>query len=69
MLKRSIYNADWPYRDIFNNALLELQEQGDLARLKNKWWKEVGAKVCGVRNRDIYHTNLFTSLIILIKLI
>uniref|UniRef100_A0A034WDZ0 Glutamate receptor ionotropic, kainate 2 n=2 Tax=Bactrocera dorsalis TaxID=27457 RepID=A0A034WDZ0_BACDO len=37
---------NWPYRDKFNNALLELQEQGVLARLKNKWWNEVGAGVC-----------------------
>lgn len=40
--------TDWPYRDKFNNALLELQEQGVLARLKNKWWNEVGAGVCKV---------------------
>jgi len=40
--------TDWPYRDKFNNALLELQEQGVLARLKNKWWNEVGAGVCSV---------------------
>lgn len=39
---------DWPYRDKFNNALLELQEQGVLARLKNKWWNEIGAGVCSV---------------------
>ncbi|XP_053947507.1 glutamate receptor ionotropic, kainate 2-like [Anastrepha ludens] len=37
---------NWPYRDKFNNALLELQEQGALARLKKKWWNEVGAGVC-----------------------
>lgn len=42
---------DWPYRDKFNNALLELQEQGVLARLKNKWWNEIGAGVCGVSFR------------------
>uniref|UniRef100_A0A1I8NN53 Glutamate receptor ionotropic, kainate 2 n=1 Tax=Stomoxys calcitrans TaxID=35570 RepID=A0A1I8NN53_STOCA len=37
---------NWPYRDKFNNALLELQEQGVLAKLKKKWWNEMGASVC-----------------------
>ncbi|KAL9893323.1 glutamate receptor ionotropic, kainate 2-like isoform 2-T2 [Glossina fuscipes fuscipes] len=37
---------NWPYRDKFNNALLELQEQGVLAKMKNKWWNEVGAGIC-----------------------
>ncbi|XP_016977534.1 glutamate receptor ionotropic, kainate 2 [Drosophila rhopaloa] len=41
---------NWPYRDKFNNALLELQEQGVLARLKNKWWNEVGAGVCSAKS-------------------
>ena len=39
---------DWAYRDKFNNALLELQEQGVLAKMKNKWWNEVGAGICAV---------------------
>lgn len=43
-----IYFSDWPYRDKFNNALLELQEQGVLASLKQKWWKEMGVGVCNV---------------------
>ncbi|EDW49637.1 GM23173 [Drosophila sechellia] len=44
---------NWPYRDKFNKALLELQEQGVLARLKNKWWNEVGAGVCSAKsNKD-----------------
>ncbi|XP_067619823.1 glutamate receptor ionotropic, kainate 2-like isoform X2 [Eurosta solidaginis] len=37
---------NWPYSYKFSNALLELREQGVLARLKNKWWNEVGAGVC-----------------------
>ncbi|BFF90810.1 glutamate receptor ionotropic kainate 2 [Drosophila madeirensis] len=41
---------NWPYRDKFNNALLELQEQGVLARLKNKWWNEIGAGVCSAKS-------------------
>lgn len=47
------HSLDWPYRDKFNNALLELQEQGVLARLKNKWWNEIGAGVCGVSFRFV----------------
>ncbi|KAH8278398.1 hypothetical protein KR018_002389 [Drosophila ironensis] len=41
---------NWPYRDKFNNALLELQEQGVLARLKTKWWNEIGAGVCSAKS-------------------
>ncbi|XP_018784602.1 PREDICTED: glutamate receptor ionotropic, kainate 2 isoform X2 [Bactrocera latifrons] len=37
---------NWPYRDKFNNALLQLQEQGTLEKMKNKWWNEVGAGIC-----------------------
>ncbi|XP_053947504.1 glutamate receptor ionotropic, kainate 2 isoform X2 [Anastrepha ludens] len=37
---------NWPYRDKFNNALLQLQEQGSLEKMKNKWWNEVGANIC-----------------------
>ncbi|XP_017845731.1 glutamate receptor ionotropic, kainate 2 isoform X1 [Drosophila busckii] len=43
---------NWPYRDKFNNALLELQEQGVLARLKKKWWNEIGAGVCSASSDD-----------------
>lgn len=45
---------DWPYRDKFNNALLELQEQGVLAQLKQKWWNEVGAGVCNVSRKQFF---------------
>lgn len=31
---------DWPYRDILSQAVLEMQEQGVLAKMKTKWWKE-----------------------------
>ncbi|KAH8384049.1 hypothetical protein KR009_011866 [Drosophila setifemur] len=41
---------NWPYRDKFNNALLELQEQGVLAKLKTKWWNEIGAGVCSAKS-------------------
>ncbi|XP_055852904.1 glutamate receptor ionotropic, kainate 2-like [Episyrphus balteatus] len=29
-----------PYRDVLSLAILELQEQGVLAKMKTKWWKE-----------------------------
>ncbi|XP_067617877.1 glutamate receptor ionotropic, kainate 2 isoform X2 [Eurosta solidaginis] len=31
---------NWPYRDILSQAVLELQEQGVLSKMKTKWWKE-----------------------------
>lgn len=37
---------NWPHRDKFNNALLQLQEQGVLEKMKNKWWNEVGTGIC-----------------------
>ncbi|XP_037891865.1 glutamate receptor ionotropic, kainate 2-like isoform X1 [Glossina fuscipes] len=46
IILKKILLKDWPYRDKFNNALLELQEQGVLAKMKNKWWNEVGAGIC-----------------------
>ncbi|EDW67686.1 uncharacterized protein Dvir_GJ24289 [Drosophila virilis] len=40
---------NWPHRDKFNNALLELQEQGVLEKMKNKWWNEVGSGICATK--------------------
>ncbi|XP_055907531.1 glutamate receptor ionotropic, kainate 2-like [Eupeodes corollae] len=37
---------NWPYRDKLNNALLELQESGVLAKMKSKWWFELGTGSC-----------------------
>ncbi|XP_017849652.1 glutamate receptor ionotropic, kainate 2 isoform X2 [Drosophila busckii] len=31
---------NWPYRDMLSQAVLELQEQGVLTKMKTKWWKE-----------------------------
>lgn len=44
-----IYPLDWPHRNKFNNALLELQEQGVLEKMKNKWWNEVGTGICATK--------------------
>lgn len=41
--------ADWPHRDKLNNALLQLQEQGVLEKMKNKWWNEVGSGICATK--------------------
>ncbi|XP_034489026.1 glutamate receptor ionotropic, kainate 2 [Drosophila innubila] len=40
---------NWPHRDKFNNALLQLQEQGVLEKMKNKWWNEVGTGICATK--------------------
>lgn len=37
---------NWPYRDKLNSALLEFQESGVLAKMKSKWWYEVGTGSC-----------------------
>ncbi|XP_059218526.1 glutamate receptor ionotropic, kainate 3 isoform X4 [Stomoxys calcitrans] len=40
---------NWPYRDILSQAVLELQEQGILTKMKTKWWKEKrGGGACAV---------------------
>ncbi|XP_037948866.1 glutamate receptor ionotropic, kainate 2-like isoform X1 [Teleopsis dalmanni] len=31
---------NWPYRDLLSQAILELQEQGVLSKMKTKWWQE-----------------------------
>ncbi|KAH8323007.1 hypothetical protein KR074_002938, partial [Drosophila pseudoananassae] len=31
---------NWPYRDTLSQAVLEMQEQGVLTKMKTKWWKE-----------------------------
>ena len=35
-----------PYRVQINQAILQLQENGVMHRLYNRWWKEKGAKNC-----------------------
>ena len=37
-----------PYKEEMNQAILRLQENGVLHKLKNKWWKQKGAKNCKV---------------------
>lgn len=44
---------DWPYRDVLSQAILELQEQGVLTKMKTKWWKEKrGGGACSVSCRS-----------------
>jgi len=35
-----------PYTSQINQAILKLQENGVMHKLKNRWWKERGAKNC-----------------------
>ena len=37
-----------PYKAEINQAVLKLQENGVLHKLKNKWWRQKGAKNCKV---------------------
>lgn len=41
--------SDSPHRQKFNHALLELQEQGVLEKMKKKWWNEVGTGICATK--------------------
>ncbi|XP_073816653.1 glutamate receptor ionotropic, kainate 2-like [Musca autumnalis] len=43
---------NWAYRDNFNHALLELQEQGELEKLKRKWWREMGSNLCSTKQEQ-----------------
>lgn len=42
--------TDSPYRQPMSESILQLQEQGVLTRMKDKWWKEKrGGGACAVR--------------------
>ncbi|BFF90889.1 glutamate receptor ionotropic kainate 3 [Drosophila madeirensis] len=44
---------NWPYRDILSQAILEMQEQGLLTKMKTKWWKEKrGGGACSDSDDD-----------------
>lgn len=41
--------TDFPYRNLLSQAVLELQEQGVLTKMKTKWWQEKrGGGACAV---------------------
>ena len=42
-----------PYKKELNLAILKLQENGVLHKLKVKWWKQIGAKNCKVCIHEI----------------
>ena len=44
-----------PYKKEINQAILRLQENGVLHKLKNKWWKQKGAKNCKVSSLFLTH--------------
>lgn len=35
-----LFKSDSPYRGALSEAILQLQESGEISRLKTKWWKE-----------------------------
>ncbi|XP_065364329.1 glutamate receptor ionotropic, kainate 2 isoform X2 [Calliphora vicina] len=44
---------NWPYRDTLSQAVLELQEQGVLTKMKTKWWQEKrGGGACADKKSD-----------------
>ena len=43
---------NYPYKEQINNAILKLQENGFMHKLKTKWWKQKGAKNCKVRKLE-----------------
>ncbi|XP_032596034.1 glutamate receptor ionotropic, kainate 2 isoform X2 [Drosophila grimshawi] len=44
---------NWPYRNVLSQAILELQEQGVLTKMKTKWWKEKrGGGACSVSLKE-----------------
>ena len=52
-----------PYKEELSQAILQLQENGVLHKLKNKWWKQKGAKNCKV----FYLIYFFLLLLLLIS--
>lgn len=43
------YFLDSPYRQPMSESILQLQEQGKIQRMKDKWWKEKrGGGMCAV---------------------
>ncbi|XP_065364338.1 glutamate receptor ionotropic, kainate 2 isoform X3 [Calliphora vicina] len=44
---------NWPYRDTLSQAVLELQEQGVLTKMKTKWWQEKrGGGACAATSSE-----------------
>lgn len=53
-----LFKSDSPYRGALSEAILQLQESGEISRLKTKWWKEKrgGGACAGVsRGLDLSH--------------
>ena len=54
-------DVDSPYTTTITRAILDLQEGGDLAELKNKWWKEMyGGGECDV-SANVNISTIFSS--------
>ena len=46
--------AGSPYRGLVNDAVLRLQESGELRRLRRRWWKDHNGGGCEVRCGLVY---------------
>jgi len=57
--------VDSKYRTAFNSRILELAEQGELEKLKQKWWKNTENQ-CPVSRHFKLHAGLIFLTIILI---
>lgn len=45
----SFLTIDSPFRGALSEAVLQMQESGEISRMKTKWWKEKrGGGACGV---------------------
>lgn len=45
----NLFFSDSPYRGALSEAVLLMQESGEISRMKIKWWKEKrGGGACGV---------------------
>lgn len=53
LIKMCCNHTDSQYRNAFSNAILQLQEKGELETLKQKWWK--GSGLCAVRGKNSYN--------------
>lgn len=46
---RNYFRSDSPFRGALSEAVLQMQESGEISRMKTKWWKEKrGGGACGV---------------------
>lgn len=53
------FKIESPFRGLLSEAVLQMQESGEISRMKTKWWKEKrGGGACGV---SLVNDNSFTN--------